>query len=134
MKLIDFVYAHIYSWYNRMRLNGRKVDPQRYTTIAFLLWFIGLFFVGIILYDLPSRKMIPANEGYIGGIGALIAAGLLNEFYSRNDRYLRVYNKYTSNGQVQIKGIAYLYAWLFILAPYVLITVLLFMKAYFIRK
>jgi hypothetical protein len=108
-----------------MRTNGRNVDPQRYTMIAFLLWFIGLYFLGFILYGLIIGKKIHINDGYVGAIVALIAAALLNEFYSRNDRYLKVYNKYTLNGQAQIKGRAFLYAWLFILAPYVLIGILL---------
>lgn len=128
MKLLDFVYAHVYSWYLRMYLKGRKVDPQSCTTRAFVLGFVGLTFVGVLSYNLILGKNVSMPHGFAGALGALIAGGLVNEYYSWNDRYLKVYNKYTANGQIQIKGREYLLAWLFLLWPYPTIILLAIFK------
>jgi hypothetical protein len=33
MNFVDYVYAHIYSWYQKMVENGRKVNPQGLTSM-----------------------------------------------------------------------------------------------------
>ena len=129
MRLFDFVYAHIYYWYYRMQMNGRKVEPQHYTTIAFVLWFAGLFLLIIRVHDLIFRPILHIN-GLVVALAALIAGGILREVYSRNDRYLKAFNKYTSNGQDAIKGKPIILAWLFILAPLALFAILLFVRTH----
>jgi len=43
MKLLDYLYANICSWYYNMVANGRKVNPQSATSLMFSICFIGWF-------------------------------------------------------------------------------------------
>ena len=120
MKVIDFVYAHIYGWYNQMKMNGRKVDPQRYTALVFSICSVGWLVLGIELYDrfLVNRAM-DLNMLLVVFV-ALLSGGVIKQIYSRNDRYLMVYDKYTESGKMKNKGKYIFYSFLFIFIPYVL--------------
>lgn len=123
MKKLDYIYAHIYIWYNRMKLNGRKVDPQSLTAAAFTIWSIGLCIAAIQLYDLIFDHRSKINTLAIAIIGPL-CGGIVNEIYSRDFRYLEVYNEFVLNGTV-INKRGILYAWIFILVPYLFFIPLL---------
>jgi hypothetical protein len=120
MKVIDCVYAHIYGWYNQMKTNGRKVDPQRYTALAFSICSVGWLMLCIELYDrfLVNRSM-DVNMLLVVFV-ALLSGGVIKQIYSRNERYIVVYNKYTASGKMKNKGKYIFYSWLFIFSPYVL--------------
>jgi hypothetical protein len=81
------------------------------------------------VHDLTFRPILHIN-GLVVALAALIATGILREVYSRNDRYLKMFNKYTSNGQAAIKGKSIILAWLFILAPLALFAILLFVRTH----
>lgn len=51
MILIDYVYAYIYSWYYQMKANGRNVDPQKFTALAFSICSVGGLLFLMELYD-----------------------------------------------------------------------------------
>ena len=117
MKILDYIYAHIYIWYNRMKLNGRRVDPQSLTAFAFVIWGTGVSFVVIKLCHFTIDHRSKYSPGIIMlAIIGFSCGGIINEMYSSDFRYLKVYNKYALNGDpVNRRGI--LYSWIFILVP-----------------
>jgi hypothetical protein len=125
MKLIDYVYAHIYSWYYKMARNGRKVNPQSLTAIAFSICINGWFVFSLEIYfHFSNHPQIKINA-LIYIILALISGGIVNEIYSRKDRYLAVYNKYAASRQIKNIKNPILFSWIFILLPYVLLLLFL---------
>jgi len=125
MNFIDYVYAHIYSWYQKMADKGRKVNPQGLTSVVFGIcangWFI--FFTELYFFLFKSHRVTINTLIYV--IVALFFAGLVNLIYSNNDRYLMVYNTYLQSNKKQ-NGKAIVFSWIFIFFPYILLLFFLF--------
>jgi hypothetical protein len=109
-----------------MKTNGRKVDPQRYTALAFSICSIGWYILVMELYDRFLSYHTTHINTIIIIIVALLSGGVINEIYSRNDRYIKVYNKYVSAVTIKNKGKFILFSWLFILLPYLLFVLFWF--------
>jgi hypothetical protein len=126
MNFIDCVYAHIYSWYQKMAENGRKVNPPGLTSMVFGIcgngWFI--FFTELYFYLSKAHRVVINTLVYI--LVTLFFAGLVNLIYSRNDRYLRVYNKYLQSDKMQDRRRAIVFSWIFIFLPYIFLLLFLF--------
>ena len=126
MNLIDYIYAHIYSWYQKMAEAGRKINPQGLTSVVFGLcangWFI--FFTELYFYLFPIHRITINTLVYV--IVALFFAGIVNLIYSNNDRYLKVYHKYLQSDKVRDRKRAIVFSWIFIFLPYMLLLFFLF--------
>jgi hypothetical protein len=125
MSLIDYVYAHIYTWYQKMVEKGRKVNPQGLTSMVFGIcangWFI--FFTEVYFSLFKSHRITINTLVYV--IVALIFAGLVNVIYSSKDRYQVVYNKYQQSDKVRERQKAIVISWIFIFFPYLLLLLFL---------
>lgn len=125
MNFIDFVYASIYSWYQQMADNGRKVNPQGLTSVVFGIctngWFV--FFTELYFYLSKSHRITINTLVYV--IVALFSAALVNLIYSRNDRYRVVYNKYQQSNKKKSRR-AVIFSWVFIFFPYILLLFFLY--------
>jgi hypothetical protein len=126
MNFIDYVYAHIYGWYQKMVENGRKVNPEGLTSMLFGIcangWFI--FFMEFY-YFLSKSHRVPINI-LVYGLVVLFFAGIVNLIYSRNDRYLKVYNRYLQSDKAQDRRRGIVFSMIFIFLPYLLLLLFLF--------
>lgn len=123
MKLIDYIYNNIYSWYNKMKTDGRKVDPPGLTSMAFGLCFGGwFFFIDWFYYHFILHSFPESIHKLILIFVVFLFAGIINKVYSSNERYLKVYNKYMSSDIVKNKNRAILLSVLFILLPYIILA------------
>ena len=127
MNLFDYVYPHIYSWYYQMKLNGRKVNPQSLTSLAFSICSVGWLIFLIELYDRFFNEHHTTNVNTIVVIiVALLSGGLVNKIYSKNDRYLKIYNKYSASDKNSNKKRSTFLSWIFIWIPYLLFVLFWF--------
>jgi hypothetical protein len=126
MNLIDYIYAHIYGWYQKMAEAGRKVNSQGLTSVVFGIcangWFI--FFTELYFYLFPIHRITINTLVYV--IVALFFAGIVNLIYSNNDRYLKVYHKYLQSDKARDRKRAIVFSWIFIFLPYILLLFFLF--------
>ncbi len=126
MNFIDYVYAHIYSWYQKMVENGRKVNPEGLTSMLFGICANGWFIFFIELYYFISKSHRVTINILVYGIVALFFAGVVNLIYSRNDRYLKVYNRYLQSDKAQDRRRGIVFSGIFIFLPYILLLLFLF--------
>ena len=103
---------------------GRKVNPQGLTSMAFGLCTGGWVILLIMFYLKFIEHKVFFNDvtKYSIIIITLISAGLVNEFYSSNDRYQKVYNEYSSSGFVKNKKRAMLFSFFIIFLPYLILA------------
>ena len=104
-----------------MAMSGRKVNPQSLTAIV-----IGVCLNGWVVFCLELYYFFSGHPRFkvntlVFILLAFIFAGVANEFYSRNDRYLEVYRKYAISDQVRKRKNPILQSWLFIFLPYILL-------------
>lgn len=121
MNIIDYLYYNVYCWYNNMKLSGRKVDPLNMTSTVFGLCFTGWTLIGIFLYYHFTQKRME-NDGWviavlIGFFGSFIIDSIYN---STKERYLKVYNYYSSFSQLSRRPIVF--SLLFLMLPYLIIV------------
>lgn len=124
MKLINYIYFNIYNWYFEMKTDGRKVNPQSLTSMAFGLCVGGwvILFTVFYLQFITQKVLIPDLVKYIIGFVILISAGLINEFYSSGNRYQKIYKEYISGDIVKNKKKGVLLSFLFIFLPYFILV------------
>jgi len=124
MKLIDYVYFNLYRWYNKMKTEGRKVDPENATSMIFGLSIGGWFILIDVIYHHFFLK-IPLNniDIIISAFIMIISWGLVNTFYSKNERYLIVYTRYMASDIVKNKAKEIFISFLFLLLPYILLPI-----------
>lgn len=123
LKLIDYMFFNIYRWYYKMKTDGRKVNPPSITSMILGLCIGGWCFLIIFLYFrfMSHKTFIPNLYTYILIFISLISVGLINEFYSSHERYLRIYNRYLLLGtNINKRGPIFL-SFLLIFLPYLLI-------------
>jgi len=108
-----------------MKMEGRKVNPQGLTSLAFGLCFGGWFFLidwayhHFVLHNFPGD-----THKFYSMIAVVVFYGIIDEVYSANDRYLKVYDKYVSSDKIKNRRSAILFSILFIILPYILFIVL----------
>gem|GEM_PF-6760705 len=121
MKFIDFIYFNIYRWYNKMKTDGRKVDPLIMTAIMFGICTEGWLLLIISWYN---RFKFPNNLTDIYKLVSLfvmiISGGIINQFYQSNGRYLKVYDKYITSIVEKDKNKSIFLSFLFIFSPYLI--------------
>lgn len=124
MKYIDYIYFNIYSWYNDMKKAGRKVNPQSLTSMAFGICIGGWFILITVFYlQYNNHKVFISDfKKYIFIFVTLISAGLINEFYSSNNRFQKVYNKYINTVKPQNRKKTFLFSLLIIFLPYIILV------------
>src|SRR5438045_9362455 len=89
MKLMDHIYFNIYRWYYKMKMDGRKVDPQGLTAMAFGLCFGGWFFVIDSIYPDMLHTLSSGYHKLALIIAVFLFAAVINEVYTRKDRVLK---------------------------------------------
>jgi hypothetical protein len=106
-----------------MKTDGRKVDPPRLTSLAFGLCFGGWFLlIDWIYYHFVLHRFPGFNHKLVLILAMFLFAGIINEIYSTNDRYLKVYDQYMSPGIIKNKRMAILFSIFFILIPYIVLA------------
>ena len=122
MKFIDSLYINIYAWYNKMKTSGRNVNPLIMTAFMFGLCLQGweLLFNFLFYRFVKNTSLVPKYYVYIFSICELIFAGLINEFYTSKDRYLNLYNEYTSLIEKKNRNKRIALAFVFIFLPYII--------------
>ena len=98
MRHIDFIYCSLYDWYERMKLNGRKVEPVGMVGaiigISVLAWGHVIYF--LFIKGNKANSISLTSFSVINFVVAILMSGLLGVYYDRNDRRSRVYQKYNS--------------------------------------
>jgi hypothetical protein len=117
MKYINYWYFNIYCWYYRMKENGRNVDPVGTTCFAFAMSIAGWAMFFIFTYFDFKRTSIPSNCTIAISVVMFIAWAIINEYYLTNNRYLEIFNQYSS-GKKKIGLSIFL-----LVLPYLLIIV-----------
>lgn len=106
MRYIDFIYCSIYDWYERMKLNGRKVEPVGMVgaiiTISVLAWGHVVYY--LFLKGNKANSISLTSFSVINFVVAILMSGLLGVYYDRNDRRSRVYQKYNSRYMLKEKN------------------------------
>jgi hypothetical protein len=123
MKLIDQVYFNLYRWYNKMKTDGRNVDPTGLTAMMFGICVTGWCIDFTLLYYKYVVKTTYFGNGYTSYIFilvGLVSYGLINNYYSSKDRYLVIYNKYLSM-ETNKKNSSILLSFFFIMLPYIIL-------------
>lgn len=126
---MNYLFFNIYCWYNRMKSNGRNVDPLKMT--AFLL---GMSFGGWLMvftysyFNFIIKTGTPKILAVIIGMAMMIVSGIINEYYVANNRYLTIYNRYSS-AKKRI-GLSILV----ILIPFILFTIIGIIDIKFFHK
>jgi hypothetical protein len=121
MRFLDLIYFNLYRWYNKMKTDGRNVDPTGVTAMMFGICVTGWFIDFTLLYYKFILKTTYAENSYMAYIYVLvglISYGLINNYYLSKDRYLAVYNKYLSM-ETNKKNSSILLSFIFIILPYV---------------
>ena len=125
MRFIDYIYFNIYRWYYNMKMDGRKVDPTGMTAIMFGVCFGGWF---VLLDWLYYHFMLHTYPGSINKLVSIFVvflfAGLINQIYLSNDKYLKVYNDYISSATEKNRGKSTFFSFIFIILPFLLLGVI----------
>ena len=98
MKFFNLIYVSIYDWYNRMKQNGRSINPSGMVALMFGISIEGW---GLLLYSFfykffKHNTIIPSSSIVILSMLGIILGGLVNEYYSYKDRSTVIYNNYLS--------------------------------------
>lgn len=126
MKFINLVFASIYDWYNRMKSNGRNIDPLGMAALMFGLsiegWSLLLFYLFFKYFR--QNESIPSSIVLILFALAIIFSWLVNEYYTSKERYLQIYNDYISLSSKGSKQKNVLFSFCFLLLPYLILLVI----------
>jgi hypothetical protein len=123
MKFIDLIYFNLYRWYNKMKTDGRNVEPTGLTAMMFGICVMGWFIDFTLLYFKFILKTTYFGNSYTTFIFILvwfISYGLINNYYLSKDRYLVIYNKYLSM-ETNKRSSPILLSFFFITLPYIIL-------------
>jgi len=132
MKFIDFIYFNIYSWYNKMKMDGRKVDPQLMTAIMFGMCAEGWLLLITSCYN-HFKFPINLSDTYklLSLLVMVISGGIINQFYQSNNRYLKVYDNYITSIVEKDKKKSVFLSFLFIFSPYLIFVAVALITLHF---
>lgn len=123
MRFINLVFVSIYDWYNRMKSNGRNVNPLGMAVLMFGLsiegWSLLLFYLFFKYFR--HGESIPSSIVLILIVVAVIFSWLVNEYYTSNERYLQIYNDYISLSSKGSKQKNVLFSFCFLVLPYLIL-------------
>ena len=102
-----------------MKTDGRKVDPLLMTAIMFGLCGEGWFLLIAFCYNhLTFPSLLSSTFELVSMFVMVISGGIVNQFYSSNNRYLKVYDKYITSIIEKDKNKSIFLSFLFIFSPY----------------
>lgn len=105
-KLLDYIYFNIYSWYYNVKTDGRKVDPTGLTSFVIGVCIGGWIFLLDSIFPSLLQKLTSGYHKLILIILAILFTALVNEIYTKNARYVKIYNQHTTSDIVKNKGLA----------------------------
>ena len=130
MNVIDYVYYNVYRWYRSMRNSGRNVDPLNMSSTIFGLCFAGWTMVGIWLYYHFSRHKMQKEVWVIAAFVGFLGSFLIDAIYnSSKQRYIKVFNYYSSSNELSKWPI--FFSFLFLILPHItIILCVIFYRGY----
>lgn len=123
MKFFNLIYASIYDWYNRMKTNGRNVNPSSMVAFMFGLSIEGWGLLSFYLFYkfFKNNATIPSTAIVVLFVLAIVFASVVNEYYTSKNRYLDVYNDYISVSSKEAKSKNILFSFCVLLLPYAIL-------------
>lgn len=123
MKFLNLIYAGIYDWYNRMKINGRNVNPSGMVALMFGISIEGWGLLSFYLFYkyFKDNATIPSSAIVVLFVLAVIFGSLINEYYTSENRYLNIYNDYISVSSKKVKTKNILNSFCILLLPYLIL-------------
>ncbi|MBS0258665.1 MAG: hypothetical protein JSR13_13230 [Proteobacteria bacterium] len=123
MKFFNLIYASIYDWYNRMKTNGRNVNPSGMVALMFGLAIEGWGLLSFYLFYkyFKNNASIPSTAIVVLFVLAIVFASVVNEYYTSKNRHLNVYNDYISVSSKEAKAKNILVSFCVLLFPYIIL-------------
>jgi len=117
---LDYLYSHIFGWYQKMVDDGRQVDPSSLTDMLFGTAMNGW----VLLFSWLVLKPVPKFNTLVYTMILVTIYGITDMFYSKNNRGLKVYNDIylKSNKAERKRGVVL--SMVFIFVPYLLYILL----------
>jgi hypothetical protein len=121
--LIDYIFAAFYAVSYESLPIGRKSNAGMYASLIVGLPMGGCLAI-IIKFFLHIRGKVPGNFELVAMLVALTCYGIVNWYYSREDRDSKVYETYKTRHKVMSKPIFIILAVMMICAPFFIVGII----------
>jgi hypothetical protein len=127
MNVIDYLYTVIFSASYQDGNYNRKIDPNSWTSLCLGMaigsWYLSISTICFYFkfHNTPSEVNI-----YITTFIVIFFGGVINWFYTRNDRYFILYTEYKKRGKALSKGKVLFLIVLLSLVPQIISAVIIF--------
>lgn len=121
MKIIDYLYINFFAASYRNGFHDKRVNPNSFASLVLGISLGGWFMSTIIFYYKIQFNIFPnSNLKYLTIFFSILCSGIINWYYLKDDRYLKLYESYKQNRKFISSGYIFFLGLFLILFPYML--------------
>lgn len=119
MKFLDYLYINLFAASYRNGFHDKRIDPNSFASFVLGISLGGWFMSAVIFYYKIQFNIFPnSNLEYLTIIFSILCSGIINWYYLKNNRYLKLYEQYKQGEKLITRTTACFLGFFLMLIPY----------------